>query len=209
MRVVRDRRARRRAAGRFARTVACLTVLVALEAPGRAGADAREAPGAWYPVWSAVLAHGLDAAAASVLIVNETVTAPWASVPVNEGRIENPDVEPFRPAPLPPGSATAFTISDKFVLDRPYVLMDRKTLDTLFDVGPKDGWHIFFARFPDVPGIIGLSPVRFTGDGEEATVYLSFGCGPACGAGRVIYLKRRPSLDWQVQDSELVWIAAE
>lgn len=167
-----------------------------------------EAPRAWYPVWSAVLTHGLEGQPGSVLIVNETVSAPWASVDVNADRRGGADRAPFLAAARPPADATAFAIDDRLMLDRAYVLMDRKSLDTLFDVGPVDGWHIFFARFPDVPGIVGLSAVRFTGDREEAAVYLSFGCGADCGTGRVVYLKRGEGLDWQIAGSELLWIAS-
>ena len=43
-------------------------------------------------------------------------------------------------------------------------------------------------------------------DGQQAEVYLGASCGPMCGNGFMITLQRNSSGDWEISDTELVWI---
>lgn len=176
-----------------------------------------DAPGRWYAVWSAALSHGLGHDAGAILIRAETIPAPWSRI-ANEvtPAAANDDARPRetwladpRPVLGPEGNSLAhYRISRRLDLPTRVFLIDNKTLDVLFTKGPDAGWDALRRRFPESPGLVGLSAVRFTADGETAQVYLDFGCGAECGAGRVLTLIRDAHGNWQPADSELTWVAA-
>lgn len=192
---------------------------VALAASERAAADVQEvdAPGRWYAVWSAALSHGLGRDTDAILIRAETIPAPWSRI-ANEVKTDaaNDDARPREtwladPRPLlgpSEGAPLQYQISRRLDLPTRVLLIDNKTLDVLFTKGPDAGWEALRGRFPESPGLVGLSAVRFTADGETAQVYLDFGCGAECGAGRVLTLTRDADGNWQPADSELTWVAA-
>ena len=43
-------------------------------------------------------------------------------------------------------------------------------------------------------------------DGQQAEVYLGASCGPMCGSGVMLTLQRNASGDWEISETELVWI---
>lgn len=176
------------------------------------GPESESAPGHWYPVWSAALNHGLPAGVTEVVVLARTVTAPWSTIddavaPLEAGRETRlldrfAQIQDGQPVRTPIGIGQHFDALANIVLMKP------KTLAVLFASGPEAGWRALAERFPDSPGLIALSSVRFTEDGETAQVYVSFGCGVDCGAGRVITLGRDADANWQPLEAELLWVAA-
>lgn len=195
-----------------------LAALFAASLVGPAVADitaTEPAPGNWYPVWSAALDHGLPEGVTEVVVLTRTVAAPWSVIDDVIDDATDPQsgrethlvdrfarVEDGRPV------RSAHRITRRFDALANIVLLTPKTLDVLFAPGPEAGWETLAKRFPDSPGLIGLSDVRFTEDGESAQVYVSFGCGVDCGAGRVITLGRDADAGWMPRTAELLWVAA-
>ena len=192
----------RRFPAALAKRHALITILAVLlvathPAPAK-DVDANSSPGAWYPVWSAIINHGMTANTNAIMILNATIAAPWSQAQPEQY---------LRSVDLPPGDANGFAILDRFELHTPSILMDHKSLGNLFKGGPEVGWQKFFLRFADVEGVVGLSAVRFSDDGEHASAYVTFGCGSSCGIGRIIHLQRDATASWQVVSNDLIWVA--
>lgn len=64
----------------------------------------------------------------------------------------------------------------------------------------------FYRQFPGSNGIIGLSRVGFDPMGEQAMVYVEYGCGGSCGGGFLVVLEREPR-GWIVVERRRQWIS--
>jgi len=64
----------------------------------------------------------------------------------------------------------------------------------------------FYRAFPGSNGIIGLSRVGFDTPGEQAMVFVEYGCGGACGEGFVVVLERGPR-GWSVVEQRRWWVS--
>jgi hypothetical protein len=75
-------------------------------------------------------------------------------------------------------------------------------LATLFRENP-DAWAAFFRENPAAAGLIELSPVRVSPDGQSATTYVGRSCGEHCrNAWRIV--ARRLGSGWTIE--ALSWI---
>ena len=61
---------------------------------------------------------------------------------------------------------------------------------------PTEYWRRFDARFPRSSGLIAMSRVGFSADGEHALMLVDYGCGGLCG-GTVYYLLTRQGSTWR------------
>ena len=61
---------------------------------------------------------------------------------------------------------------------------------------PTAYWRRFDARFPRSSGLIAVSRVGFSADGEHALMLVDYGCGGLCG-GTVYYLLTRQGSTWR------------
>jgi hypothetical protein len=51
-------------------------------------------------------------------------------------------------------------------------------------------WQEFRRRFPEAKGILSVTGIGYSKDGNEALVAVNYGCGGLCGIGRFVTLKR-------------------
>lgn len=63
-------------------------------------------------------------------------------------------------------------------------------------LNPTDYWRRFDARFPRSSGLIAVSRVGFSADGQHALMLVDYGCGGLCG-GTVYYLLTRERSMWR------------
>jgi hypothetical protein len=70
----------------------------------------------------------------------------------------------------------------------------------------QDGWQVFYARFPEAPGIISLSRVGFNDRLDQALVYLGNQSHWLAGAGH-FYLLKKVNGAWTVDQKVMTWIS--
>lgn len=70
----------------------------------------------------------------------------------------------------------------------------------------KDGWEIFYKKYPTSGGIITLSRVGFNKEKSQALMFVSHGCGSLCGEGNYILLIKKDNV-WKVEQKLMMWIS--
>jgi hypothetical protein len=91
-----------------------------------------------------------------------------------------------------------------FHLSVPYDLVDKTEVDSIFNKG--GWWTDYYKKYPNSQGILSLSRVGFSPDGNQAVFYASNGCGGKCGTGTYVVMKRVDS-GWKVAKEILTWIS--
>ncbi len=82
--------------------------------------------------------------------------------------------------------------------------VDATSLDALFDgLPPEEAWAQFRAA-QGAQGYWTLSAVGFDRHLEQAVCLVGYLCGPRCGEGKLVRLKKRKGL-WVVVDAHEVW----
>jgi len=168
----------------FAALLAALPALAHAAPPEPALEDAE------YEVLSKVINHGLPADTRAIAISAQTTGDPdsllagWAGL----NRQRSP-------------------LARKLTLRARYELVPDALRAKIFEGDePAQGWARFHARFPDTPGLLGVSRVAIDEARLNALVYIEFACGPECGTARLVRLARVDG-EWQVQGGELLWVA--
>lgn len=85
-------------------------------------------------------------------------------------------------------------------------LVDPQVLRSLFREGVEDGWALFSERFPRSVGIASFSSAGLSADGQQAVFIFEHSCGPLCGTGNAV-LMRRAAAGWVLQDHRGLWIS--
>ena len=81
-----------------------------------------------------------------------------------------------------------------------------KRLDTIFTDAAGRGWQRFYRAYPKSTGIIYLSRVAYSSDGQSALVYVGRQSAGLSGGG-VIYLLKRQEKDWRKVSEFDTWIS--
>jgi hypothetical protein len=84
------------------------------------------------------------------------------------------------------------------------VFLDQEDFWQIFRADPLGGWEVFYERYPNSRGYVGLSPVGFDDDGDEAFLYASRNCGFLCAEGWHVLLRKGPG-GWSISEKESVW----
>ena len=189
----------------------CLALLATLPGAARVAAAAEPTlDPAEYEVLSLVINHGLPAETRAIAISAMTTGDPGSLIPVDA------DLEALaKRLEIPPGLLAAWTglnrqrspLARKLTLRARYELVPDALRAKIFEGEvPAQGWARFRARFPEAPGLLGVSRVALDEARLNALVYVEFACGPECGTGRLVRLARVDGV-WQVQSGELLWVA--
>jgi hypothetical protein len=67
------------------------------------------------------------------------------------------------------------------------------------------GWELFYTRFPESAGFLGMSDIGLSEDGKQALVYFSQFWYYLAGAGQLVFLIKNN--DWQIANIVTVWIS--
>ncbi|MEQ8662561.1 MAG: hypothetical protein RLW62_17245 [Gammaproteobacteria bacterium] len=185
-----------------ARIVMLLALAPALAAQGL---DEHE-----VPVLETLLAHGLDADQA-MLVIDATTTGDPAAIAEHLEMARTLVSELGAPVAALDDwitrNAAVVTIDHPLDLPVSYHVLDADERAALFAMPePQVGWSQFFARFPGAPGLLRLSRVGMGADRRHALVYVEHQCGVECGAGRLVYLSLADDGSWQVNGAVLVWM---
>jgi hypothetical protein len=98
-------------------------------------------------------------------------------------------------------------LEKRFEFGVPYVLFSGREGEEIFRGQELDEqWRAFYAKYPGSPGVINLSGVGFSRNGNLALVYMGKSCGPLCGEGTFYLLARRNGA-WVVENQVPWWVS--
>ena len=66
-------------------------------------------------------------------------------------------------------------------------------------------WREFAIRFPRAGGVVSLSGIGRSADGERAVVYVQHGCGSLCGSSHLVLLRREQGV-WRVEQARMTTV---
>lgn len=91
-------------------------------------------------------------------------------------------------------------------LRMPVLLLDRRALALLPRADPEKYWTEFYQRFPDTNGLISLSAIGYSADGNLGVLMVDVGCGGLCGNGYIVVAKRE-SGKWHLATVRNTWVS--
>jgi len=83
-----------------------------------------------------------------------------------------------------------------------YSLMDTSEMNGQFPLG---SWRRFYETYPDSAGLLSLSMIGYSNNGEQALVYIAHAQADDGGSGYLFLLKKINN-HWKVQNEEIVWV---
>lgn len=86
-----------------------------------------------------------------------------------------------------------------------YVLLSQGQKSQIFSQN-RDGWLVFYEKYPDAPGITALSRVGFNNTLDQALVYVGTMSHWLAGAGYYVVLKKVNGA-WIVDQQVMTWIS--
>ena len=102
-------------------------------------------------------------------------------------------------------NATTTPVSPDMVLGVEYVLVSQEEMSQIFSQN-RDGWVLFYERYPDTPGITTISRVGFNESLDQALVYIGTMSHWLAGAGYYVLLGKVNGA-WIVEQQVMTWIS--
>lgn len=99
----------------------------------------------------------------------------------------------------------AYPVRPDLELGSGYVLLSQSEMSQIFSQN-RDGWELFYERYPDAPGITTLSKVGFNNTLDQALVYVGTMSHWLAGAGYYVLLKKSNG-SWIVDQQVMTWIS--
>jgi hypothetical protein len=99
----------------------------------------------------------------------------------------------------------AYTLRPDMQIGAGYVLLTQVEKTGLFNQN-RDGWQLFYEKYPDAPGITTLSRVGFNNALDQALVYAGTQSQWLAGAGYYLFLKKVNGT-WTVLQQVMTWIS--
>ena len=99
-------------------------------------------------------------------------------------------------------------ITESLDLSINYKVLTKKDFNLIFkDKDLNATWDTFSKRYKNTDGFIRLSKPGFDAQREKSIVLVEYHCGPNCGTGRFLSLKKDDSRNWVTENSILIWMA--
>jgi hypothetical protein len=115
------------------------------------------------------------------------------------------DLEPETLADFKSRNEESHTLKTSMILGSQYILMSKEDMQSLFGEN-KNGWDIFYNRYPEVPGIITFSKVGFNQAVDQALVYLGIQSHWLAGSGTYFLMVKKGGT-WIIDQSTMTWIS--
>jgi hypothetical protein len=149
-------------------------------------------------VYAAVLANGYGA---SFYVIDDhtmgfSLDDPESAAELDYVVSQMPDLSVQAVASFCVRNDGASALSGSLDLGAPYKLLSDIESKDIFSVG-QDGWTRFHQKYPDAPGIIGLSRVGFNASGDQALMRWRFQTDWLAGDGGFVLLTKAAGV-WQV-----------
>ena len=158
-------------------------------------------------VYDALLAHFYVRENTTTIVVLNETSFDWLTIAQIKKDLEFlkvgrwKDVDPDVVTALLEKAAHPFRLKEQCSLKVNCLLISK---EKAFAIGRSDeSWKQFFAKYPG-QGIITLSRIGFSHDGQSALVYTGDQSGGRSGKGRYVFLTRGTS-GWMVQHEVPVW----
>lgn len=100
---------------------------------------------------------------------------------------------------------TVTPVSPTMDLGSEYVLVSQEEMSQIFSQN-RDGWALFYERYPDTPGITTISRVGFNETLDQALVYIGTMSHWLAGAGYYVLLGKVNGA-WIVEQQVMTWIS--
>jgi hypothetical protein len=100
---------------------------------------------------------------------------------------------------------TSVPLKPNMTLGSGYVLLSQAGMNLIFSQN-RDGWQLFYERYPNTPGITTISKVGFNGTLDQALVYVGTMSHYLAGAGYFVLLKKVNG-SWSVDQQVMTWIS--
>jgi hypothetical protein len=151
-----------------------------------------------YAIYAALLASGAPNydLGRQLIILNETNVYDLDQFPADLSAVPPTIIEDYQAA-----NTTPQPLEANFDLTLPYAFISEPERQQYIN-----DWPAFFAAHPDAEGFLTFSAAGFNAEGNQALVYLSYLCGPLCGAGD-LYLLVKENGTWQVQQVIGLWMS--
>jgi hypothetical protein len=91
-------------------------------------------------------------------------------------------------------------------LRMPVLLLGRSSLASLPREDPDKYWSEFYRRFPGTNGLISVSGIGYSADGNLGVLMVDMGCGGLCGSGYIVVVRREHG-EWHIAHIQNTWIS--
>ena len=102
-------------------------------------------------------------------------------------------------------NAVTTPVSSDMELGGEYVLVSQEEMSQIFSQN-RDGWALFYERYPDTPGITTISRAGFNETLDQALVYIGTMSHWLAGAGYYVLLSKVNG-SWIVEQQVMTWIS--
>jgi hypothetical protein len=102
-------------------------------------------------------------------------------------------------------NATTTPVSPDMQIGGEYALVSQEEMSQIFSQN-RDGWVLFYERYPDTPGITTISRVGFNETLDQALVYIGTMSHWLAGAGYFVLLDKVNGA-WIVDQQVMTWIS--
>jgi hypothetical protein len=162
-----------------------------------------------YIIYSAIIAGFYVPRGANVLVINnqtgidalEEIRDETAELKDHLRTMTDPDaVDDFYSRNNQPES-----VANQLALPLEYKLISSEELRH-YSQDEGGSWGAFSKKYPKSSGLIAVSRVGLSRNGERALVYVERYCGPLCGTGKYFSLQKRDG-SWRVLQEYMRWIS--
>ena len=89
-----------------------------------------------------------------------------------------------------------------------YDVLTKSEFDFIFQNSDLEvAWRVFAKKYENTDGFIRLSKPGFDKGKKSSLVLVEYHCGPNCGTGRFLSLRKNDSETWVTESSILMWMA--
>jgi len=117
---------------------------------------------------------------------------------------EAPTLQPATIEKLREVGAQSAPFHPSFQLPVPYQLVDAKEIDEIFKNG--GWWTDYYKKYPGSQGILTLSRIGFSADGNQALFYATNSCGGKCGTETYVVMQRSGT-SWKLVKEILIGVS--
>lgn len=91
-------------------------------------------------------------------------------------------------------------------LQMPVLLVNHSSLASLPRPDPDKYWSAFYQKLPGTNGLISVSAIGYSADGNHGVLMVDVGCGGLCGNGYIVVVSRERG-EWHIARIENTWVS--
>lgn len=199
---------------------ACLSLLIATQAPTKTQLPSIDAQGEDYLIYSIVLDQMFAKSNTQRIVIGDYTMMSFPPIMMGMTSFGDPlkgirqtickdtlaDYDEKRKLPV--------HLESKFLTGIPVVLISEAERNRIFGINQegekqtaaRDGMQELRRLYPNSQGFMSLSRVGFNKDATQAIVYLGNVCGGLCGSGQ-FFLLAKDNGKWKIKLSSMAWVS--